>query len=205
MLAGYEQRERELWRWSLLLLVLLATAVGALSLKTLESFHPRIQMLPLGVILFIVLVVGLVARKKREVDRMRAAVQMVHNARTASAAAPSDEDSERLLEIVQRSQRGYRALIDSFDDAVFAVSLDGEILAANRRFAETMGLAFPQLVGHRLHEFLSEPDPAEVALGVQRFLDRRHWAGIVRMRLKTSVSVRFFDCERGAERRWVRS
>ena len=194
-MAGYEQRERELWRWSLLLLILLATAVGAMCWETVKSFHPRVWVLPGGVVLLVLVLVTLVARKKREVDRLRAAVQVVQSAHSNSAAAaPAGDDSAQLLEIVQRSQRGYRALIDSFDDAVFALSLDGEILAANRRFAETMGLAFPQLIGHRLDEFLNEPDPAEVALGVPRFLERRHWAGIVRMRLKISGGVRFFDC-----------
>lgn len=195
VMAGYEQRERELWRWSLLLLILLATAVGALSWDALQSFHPRVQLLPLGAVLLILLLVVLVARKKREVDQMRAAVQMVHAAHTGSPGeAGSEEDRARLLEIVQRSQRGYRALIDSFDDAVLALSFEGEILAANRRFGETLGVAFPDLIGHRLDEFLIEPDPAEVAKGIPRFIERRHWAGIVRMRLKASGSVRFFDC-----------
>ena len=192
VMAGYEQRERELWRWSLLLLVLLATALGAAAWETLKEFHPRVRLLPFGVVLLVVLLVVLVARKKREVDRLRATVQMVQGAHTATG--PSESDSARLLDIVKRSQGGYRALIDSFEDAVFALALDGEILAANRRFAETLNLSFPEVIGHRLDEFLSEPETTEVAKGIPRFVERRHWAGIVRMRLKASGGLRFFDC-----------
>jgi two-component system NtrC family sensor kinase len=193
MMAGYEQRERELWRWSLLLLILLAIALGAAAWETLKEFHPRIQLLPLGVVLFVLVLVVLVARKKREVDRLRAAMHALEGAQTTAIARSKDE-SERLLEVVKRSQTGYRALIDSFDDAVFAISLDGEVLAANRRFTETLDLPFAEVIGHRLDEFLTEPDPAEVSKGIPRFVERRHWAGIVRVRLKASGSVRFFDC-----------
>src|SRR5712692_9899712 len=102
LMAGYEQRERELWRWSMLLLVLLATALGAAAWETLKEFHPRVQLLPFGVVLLVVVLVVLVARKKREVDRLRATVQMVQGAHTA--AGPSEGDSARLLDIVKRSQ-----------------------------------------------------------------------------------------------------
>src|SRR5712692_3181370 len=192
VMAGYEERERELWRWSMLLLVLLATALGAAAWETLEEFHPRVRLLPFGVVVLVIVLVVLVARKKSEVDRLRATVQLVQGAHTA--AGPAEGDSARLLDIVKRSQGGYRALIDSFDDAVFALSLDGEILAANRRFAETLDLSFPEIIGRRLDEFLSEPNTDEVAKGVPRFVERRHWAGIVRMRLKASGGIRFFDC-----------
>src|ERR1700693_470537 len=97
VMAGYEQRERELWRWSLLLLVLLATALGAAAWKPLKEFHPRVRLLPFGVVLLVVLLVVLVARKKREVDRLRATVQMVQGAHTATG--PSESDSARLLDI----------------------------------------------------------------------------------------------------------
>ena len=61
--------------------------------------------------------------------------------RTLSLAtqAPSATQVEKLFKIVQRSQRGYRDLIDTFEDVLLSLSLDGEIVAANRSFAQSAG------------------------------------------------------------------
>jgi PAS domain S-box-containing protein len=199
MMAGYKQREQELWRLSMLLVVMLAVALGAVFWERLKFLEAELlllpRLLPVGVVLVILVVVALVAKKKHEVDRLRAAIQIVQSARPgAPSEGGSEEVGARLLEIVTRSQQGYRALIDSFDDAVLALSLDGEILAANRRFAEILGNDFPRLIGHRLEEFISEPVPGDIAPGLDRFLERREWSGIIRFRLKNSARVQFFDC-----------
>ena len=194
VLATHEKREHELWRLSLLLLFLLAVAVGAQTWEKVQSLHIQLQLLPAGIVLLILLLVVLVWQKKREVDRLRATVHMVRDSRSADNDPASDEYSERLLEIVRRSQRGYRDLIDSFDEAVFALSLDGVILAANRRFAEVMQEGFSQIVGRRLDDFLSEPERAAVEEGLPRFLVRRHWGGVVRVRIRKTAKVLFFDC-----------
>ncbi len=56
------------------------------------------------------------------------------------ATAPPDVGQlEKLFEMVQRSQQGYRDLIDTFEDLLFSISADGEILAANRSFADLLG------------------------------------------------------------------
>jgi PAS domain S-box-containing protein len=194
-MAVHERREHELWRLSMLLVIMLALALGAVFWERLQDLEEHLPLLPLGGVIVILIVVFLVANKKREVDRMRAAVQVMQTARAGSRSETGgDETSRELLQIVSRSQRGYRDLIDSFDDSVLAVALDGEVLAANRRFAESVGLAFPQIIGHRLYEFFSEPEPADAARGLGRFLERRHWAGVVRVKLKVSGGVMFFDC-----------
>ena len=195
VLAGYKQREHELWRLSMLLVVMLAVALGAAFWERLKFLESELRLLPLGVVVVILVVVALVAKKKYEVDRLRAAVQLVQSAHAgATSETNSAETGARLLEIVSRSQQGYRALIDSFDDAVLAVSLDGEILAANRRLSEILGQAFPKLIGHRLQEFVDEPVAADVAGGLDRFLEHRDWSGVIRFRLKDSARVQFFDC-----------
>ena len=56
--------------------------------------------------------------------------------------------------MVQRSQQGYRDLIDTFEDLLFSISLKGEILAVNRSVADLLGHSFSALVGRRLDEFI---------------------------------------------------
>lgn len=59
--------------------------------------------------------------------------------------------------MIQRSQQGYRDLIDAFDDILFALDLQGEIRAANRSFADLLGAPFQQVVGARLDDFIEIP------------------------------------------------
>ncbi len=98
---------------------------------------------------------------------------------------------------MQRSQQGYRDLIDTFDDLLFSLSDTGEILAANRSFADLLGRSFSELVGKRLDEFVDLGDgtgraAAEKAL--PRLLERRHWSGVLRVHLKSDSSIRYFQC-----------
>src|ERR1700730_12467642 len=69
---------------------------------------------------------------------------------------------ETLLEAIACSQHNHRDLIDSLDQAVFTLSLEGEVRVANRRLAEILGVSFHELIGHRLSEFLDRPPWAEV-------------------------------------------
>ena len=72
---------------------------------------------------------------------------------------PGEEQFKKLVEIISRSQHNYRELIDSLDQAVFTISLEGEIRVANRSFAEILGEDFHTLIGHRIHEFIAAPSP----------------------------------------------
>src|SRR5213083_2425583 len=97
-------------------------------------------------------------------------------------APPSDRQLDQLFSLISRSQQGYRDLIDSFDDILIALSLDGEIRAANRRFTELVGLSFQQIIGRKLNEFLDETggqSTADATEAMPRFLERRNWSGIV--------------------------
>src|SRR5260370_6748085 len=69
---------------------------------------------------------------------------------------PSDKHLDQLFDIISRSQQGYRDLIDSFDDVLLALSLDGQIRAVNRSFADLVGAPFPQIIGRPLSEFLED-------------------------------------------------
>src|ERR1700745_4497790 len=88
-----------------------------------------------------------------------------------SAPAPSNEEQfKKLIEVMSRSQHNYRELIDSLDQAVFTISLEGEIRVANRSFAEILGEDFHNLIGHRLHEFLASPTLEEARSWLSGFL-----------------------------------
>lgn len=188
-----ETTERHLWRVSLLFLALLATALAVTSWERLKELPTslRLEGLPLGVFVLGVLFAAYVWHKRRELDHLRGFVKALQE---REQAPPSEQQLQKLTDVLIRSQQGYRELIDSFNDMVFALGLDGEIRAANRQFAETFSLTFPELVGHRLDEFLDEPKPDQAAKELARFLERRQWTGMVKTRLKRNGAVRYFDC-----------
>jgi PAS domain S-box-containing protein len=114
-----------------------------------------------------------------------------------SSAYPATSDDVRredLFEVVARSQRGFRELIDSFDRIAFNLSLDGRIQVINRRFADVLGLPFAAIVGHPLEEFVAEPKSAELARALPHFLEKRFWTGVVPVRWKSKSEVQFYDC-----------
>ncbi len=98
-----------------------------------------------------------------------------------------------MLELIRRSQKGFRDLVDSLDDAVLALSLDGTILAANRTVAQLFGAEFTEFIGRVPSDFLSRPSAVDAQKLLPRILDRRHWSGIVEVQLKREAKPRFFD------------
>jgi PAS domain S-box-containing protein len=110
------------------------------------------------------------------------------------AATPTDEHLDQLGELIARSQRGFKDLIDSFDDIAFATSLEGKIKTVNRRVTELLGIAYSDVVGHRVEEFLDEPKREEVDRGLARFIEKRRWSGMVCVRLKLNARTLYFDC-----------
>ncbi|MGC1106916.1 MAG: PAS domain S-box protein [Candidatus Acidiferrales bacterium] len=114
---------------------------------------------------------------------------------SSAYAAPSDDARrEELFDVIARSQRGFRELIDSFDRIAFNLSLDGRIQVINRRFADVLGLSFDAIVGHPLEEFIAEPSSEELARALPHFLEKRFWTGVVPVRWKSKSEVRFYDC-----------
>jgi PAS domain S-box-containing protein len=101
---------------------------------------------------------------------------------------------EELYHVVSRSQQGFRELIDSMDDVMFSMTLDGELRAVNQRFAELAELPFVGLIGHNLESIVEEPTRQDAERALPRFLERRFWQGIVRVRMRKSSGVRYFDC-----------
>jgi PAS domain S-box-containing protein len=99
--------------------------------------------------------------------------------------------------VIEWSQQGYRDLIDSFDDVLIAVTLDGEVRAANRSFADLVGLSFQEIVGRPLSEFIEDgggEGPNLLGRHMPRFLENRHWTGVIQVRLKKRNTINYFDC-----------
>ncbi len=100
------------------------------------------------------------------------------------------------------------------EDVLFSLSTDGDILAANRSFADLLGHPFAELLGRPLDEFVdvaesNEDNQRRDVLGLTerwgagraaaekalpRLLERRHWSGVLHVRLKRDGSMRFFQC-----------
>jgi PAS domain S-box-containing protein len=193
-LEQFERRQSELWRLTFFLLLVLSIVFALVSWDTIRSLAHRFEALPIGLVVLVVLF-GLYAWKRtQEISELRGLVRGIEQ---REAIPTSEKQLDQLFDVISRSQQGYRDLIDSFDDILLAISLDGQIRAANRSFADLVGATFPQIVGHSLSEFIEEGtgDAGELAKrDMPRFLERRVWTGIVQVRLKGRNSTHYFDC-----------
>ena len=193
-LAQFEKRQSELWRLTYLLLFILAVVFAAVSWSTIRSLAGRFEALPIGLVVLVTLFAIYSWKRTREISELRG---MVRGIEQRDAAPPSEKQLDQLFDVISRSQQGYRDLIDSFDDILLALSLDGEIRAANRSFADLVGVPFQQLIGRPLKDFVEEATGDErdqLRRALPRFLERRVWNGIVQIRLKGQQSVHYFDC-----------
>src|SRR5450759_5287780 len=163
-----EREESQLWRWALGLLVLLATAFAALSWELLKDLPYRLWAIPVGLFLLSILFATYAFGRKREVSELK---QILKGFQNQAGVTPSEEQLDQLSQLIMRSQRNFKELIDSLDDVALAISLDGTLRTVNRRTAEILGVPYSQLIGHKLEEFLGAPLHAEGAGSMARFLD----------------------------------
>jgi PAS domain S-box-containing protein len=108
--------------------------------------------------------------------------------------SPSETQIDKLVEIISRSQHNYRELIDSLDQAVFTLSIDGEVRVANRRLSEILGVSFPDLIGHSIGEFIESPTLEEARRSLSVLASSASWSGIVPVRLRSDGNMRYFSC-----------
>ena len=185
---------REGWLWLLGLVVFLSVAGLALvSWRPIRSLSWKLDALPAALALLVALIGAYAISRWRETTQLRALMRTL----SLATQAPSAAQVEKLFKIVQRSQRGYRDLIDTFEDVLLSLSIDGEILAANRSFAHLLGRSFSELVGRRLDDFVELSDGSGLAHAQRQmpfFLERRHWFGVLRVRLKQGGGLRYFQC-----------
>ena len=194
-LEQFERRQSELWRITFFLLLILSIVFAWVSWDTIRSLAHRYEALPFGLVVLVCLF-GLYAWKRtQEISELRGLVRGIEQ---RDAIPPNERQLDQLFDVISRSQQGYRDLIDSFDDVLLALSLDGQIRAANRSFADLVGATFPQIIGHPLTEFIEEGTGEGnqlVKRAMPRFLERRVWTGIVQIRLKgRDNSIYYYDC-----------
>ena len=186
-----EKEEARLWRLALGFLILLATGLAALSWERLQDLPYHLGAVSIGLLLLAILFAAYVYGRRREVSELKHLLEDLHE---RTGVTPSDQQLEQLSQVIQRSQRSFKELIDSFDDVAFACSLDGTVRTVNRRVTQLLGLAYADVVGHKMDEFLQEPQRRDVEIGLPRFLERRRWSGLVRAQVKNSTRALYFDC-----------
>src|SRR5260221_10358674 len=190
----FEKRQRELWLMAILVIVLLGVAYAWTSWDSVRSLAHHYEALPIGFVVLIVLFGVYMWKKTQEISELRGLMRgMEHR----DENPPSEKQLDQLFEIISRSQQGYRDLIDSFDDVLLAISLDGQIRAVNRSFSDLVDTPFQQIIARPLTDFVQESNgdgEKLVERAMPRFMERRQWAGVVQVRLKRQSSVFYFDC-----------
>ncbi|MGD0825286.1 MAG: PAS domain S-box protein [Terriglobales bacterium] len=186
-----EREESQLWRWALWLLVLFAAAVAALSWQELKDLPYRLWAIPAGLFVLAVLFASYAFGRKREVSELKHILQGFQD---RGGVTPSEEQLDQLGQLIMRSQRNFKELIDSLDDVALAISLDGTLKTVNRRTTEILGAPYAQLVGHKLEEFLGAPMHAEGSASLSRFIEKRSWSGVVEIHLKNDARRHYYDC-----------
>ena len=192
-LSRLDREESRLWRIALLFLALLGFGVAAASWQNLALISSWLGLFVVPVCLAVLVVVFafISARKRQEIALLRAELRGMEKAATVP---PTEGQLEHMLEVIRKSQRGFRDLVDSFDDVVLALSLDGTIQAANRAFADLLGVDFAAFVFHPADEFIAHPTAVEAQRLMPRLLERRQWSGILEVQLRHEPKPRFFDC-----------
>jgi two-component system NtrC family sensor kinase len=190
----FEKRQSELLRMAILVIVLLGLAYAWTSWSSVRSLAQRFEALPIGLVVLILLFAVYMWKKMREVSELRGLMRgMEHR----DEEPPSEKQLDQLFAIISKSQQGFRDLIDSFDDVLLALSLDGQIRAVNRSFSDLVDAPFQEIIGRPLADFVQESsgDAAKlVERAMPRFMERRTWSGIVQVRVKNQAAVLHFDC-----------
>jgi len=190
-----EREETQLWRWALGLIVLLAAAVAYFSWEQLKNLPYRLWAIPAGLFVLSFLFASYAFGRKREVSDLK---QLLRGLEERSGATPSEEQLDHLGQLIARSQRNFKELIDSLDDVALAVSLDGTLRTVNRRVTEILGIPYATVLGHKLTDFLAAPPLTETPFDLSRFLEKRTWTGVIAIQLKSEVSATprrlYYDC-----------
>jgi PAS domain S-box-containing protein len=162
-----------------------------LSWEQLKDLPYRLWAIPAGLFLLAILFATYAFGRKREVTDLK---QILKGFQDRAGVTPSEDQLDQLGQLIMRSQRNFKELIDSIDDVALAISLDGTLKTVNRRTSEILGLPYSDLVGHKLEEFLRTPLRAENSGSLSLFLAKRNWSGVVEVNLKNDSRRLYFDC-----------
>jgi PAS domain S-box-containing protein len=185
------QEETRLWRLALLFMVLLAVALAVLVWERLQSIPYHLGAIAPGLLILSVLFAAYAYGRRREVSELQV---LLKDLQDRVGVTPSEDQLDQLSQVILRSQRSFKELIDSFDDVACAVSLDGTFRTVNRRLSDLLRVPYAEIVNHKFDEFCETPERGEIEAGLGRFLERRRWSGVVPVKLKNSARVLYFDC-----------
>src|SRR5450755_2073217 len=153
--GNLDREESQLWRWALGFMVLLAVALAGLLWERLENIPFSLRVIPFGIVFLSILFAVYAYGRRREVSELKG---LLRGLQEHVGIAPSEEQLDQLSQVILRSQRNFKELIDSFDDPACAVSLDGTMRTVNKRVAELTGLTYSELVGRKFYELVEEPN-----------------------------------------------
>src|SRR4051812_34668993 len=126
-LTKLEHEESRLWRNALFFVALLAVGLGAASWQNLSQVSERYGVLPLAAVGLTIAFAFYTGKKRSEIAHLRSELQAIQ---IASIKPGNEEHLSNLVEVIGRSQRGFRELVDALEDVVLALSMDGVIQAA---------------------------------------------------------------------------
>jgi PAS domain S-box-containing protein len=172
-------------------MVLLAVALAGLLWERLDNIPFQLRAIPIGILVLSILFCVYAYGRRREVSELKGVLRGLQE---HVGAAPSEEQLDQLSQVIMRSQRNFKELIDSFDDPACAVALDGTLRTVNRRVTELTGLSYSELVGRKIYDLVEEPTREETERSLGWFLEKRRWVGTVKLRLKNSSRTLYFDC-----------
>jgi two-component system NtrC family sensor kinase len=185
-----EKEEARLWRVALLFLVLLATALAAVSWEPLRNLPYHVGLIPIALLFVAVFFAAFTYGRRKQVAELKDLLTNLHE----KVSNPTEDQLDQLGQLISKSQRSFKELIDSFDDVAFATSLDGTIRTVNRQVTKLLNTSYSSIVGRKFSEFVDEPKRTEMENGLVAFLEKRRWSGLVQVRLKDSPRVLYFDC-----------
>ena len=189
--ANFDSEESQLWRWVLFFMVFLAAGLAALLWERLENIPFSLRAIPLGILALSILFAFYAYGRRREVGELKG---LLRELQEHVGAAPSEEQLDQLNQVILRSQRNFKELIDSIDDPACAVSLDGTLRTVNKKITELAGATYSELVGRKIYDFVEEPGREEIERNLGWFLENKRWTGTVKLRLKNRTRPLYFDC-----------
>lgn len=158
-----EKEEAWLWRIALMFVVLLATGLAAVLWERLENLPYHLGLLSIAVLCVAIAFAGFAYGRKKRVAELKDLVRGLQE----RATTPTEEQIDQLGQVIARSQRSFKELIDSLEDVACAISLDGTIRTVNKRVTSLLGVPYQEIVGHKVHEFIDEPKRAEMEGGIR--------------------------------------
>ena len=112
-----EKEETRLWRLALGSWCCWPLALAALLWERLQTVPYHLGAIAPGLLVLAILFAAYAYGRRREVSELKV---LLKDLQDRVGVAPSEEQLDQLSQVILRSQRSFKELIDSFDDVAFA-------------------------------------------------------------------------------------